>query len=726
MANRHLIWVGLAAVLAVAGPAVCAQPEAAPYSWASVPFGGGGFVDGFLYHPKQQGILYARTDVGGMYRFDYAAQRWIPLMDGFGKDDWDCFGNVAMAIDPQQPQRLYATCGLYLGDRVGPGAVIRSDDMGGHWQVTRLPFRLGGNAMGRGTGERLQVDPANSDILWLGSNGDGLWKSTDRGVSFARVAGFTPKSVTGVLIDGPTIYAGSGEVGDGLYASHDSGVSFARVAGSPALIPHQMALDRDRTLYVTFSDNLGPHGVAGGAVYKLKGDMWTDITPAKPTMALTFGYSGLDLDRQHPGTVVVTTSDRYPGLDDIYRSHDGGATWTAVGLQATHAIGDHAWLKSYFGDDDKADDKDGPNRRHMGHWMDAVKINPFDSNELLYGTGYGVWMTHNLGALDSGGSVDFSFVDDNFEETVILGLESPSAGPHVLVAAGDVAGSAFDDFSKTPQHGLFTPTHETNQSIAFAALAPNIMARTADQAATSGYYSLDASQTWTPMPATPRVITDGDGHMHTSGKIAVSSEGHTLVWVPEGEPAYASNDMGKTWTASQGWPAAGDRSLEAIADKVNDASFYAFDRKTGTVLASRDRGGSFAPLVSGLPAMTGYQGGQLRAVSGREGDLWLALPMGLYHVAGGKAAAMSGVDVAWQVTFGKAKTNGGYPAVYLWGKVSGVEGLWRSDDAAVTWTRINDDAHQFGQMRAIAGDPRQYGVLYIAPDGRGVMVGTPQ
>ena len=83
------------------------------------------------------------------------------------------------------------------------------------------------------------------------------------------------------------------------------------------------------------------------------------------------------------------------------------------------------------------------------------------------------------------------------------------------------------------------------------------------------------------------------------------------------------------------------------------------------------------------------------------------------------------VTTAWQVTFGKAAPGRDYPAVYLWGKVRGVEGLWRSDDAGKGWTRINDDAHQFGVMRAIAGDPREYGVLYIAPDGRGVMVGKP-
>ena len=29
----------------------------AGYEWSSVPFGAGGFVDGFLFHPKERGLL---------------------------------------------------------------------------------------------------------------------------------------------------------------------------------------------------------------------------------------------------------------------------------------------------------------------------------------------------------------------------------------------------------------------------------------------------------------------------------------------------------------------------------------------------------------------------------------------------------------------------------------------------------------------------------------------
>ena len=213
----------LATALALIATPVVAEP----YSWATVPFGGGGYVDGFLYHPARKGLLYARTDVGGLYRYDRAGQRWVPLVDGFGHDDAQCFGILTMAVDARDPNTLYATCGLYTGARAAPAALIRSHDQGRTWQKTSLPFHLGANMLGRGDGERLQVDPADSRRLLLGTTEDGLWQSTDAGRSFSRVAGYPARSVSFVRFAGPVIYAGSAETGDGLYASRDGGKTFA-------------------------------------------------------------------------------------------------------------------------------------------------------------------------------------------------------------------------------------------------------------------------------------------------------------------------------------------------------------------------------------------------------------------------------------------------------------------------------------------------------------------
>ena len=73
--------------------------------------------------------------------------------------------------------------------------------------------------------------------------------------------------------------------------------------------------------------------------------------------------------------------------------------------------------------------------------------------------------------------------------------------------------------------------------------------------------------------------------------------------------------------------------------------------------------------------------------------------------------------------FGLAAPGGAYPAIYVVGTIGGVYGIFRSDDQAATWTRINDDRHQFGLLSVITGDPRIYGRVYLGTSGRGIKFG---
>jgi hypothetical protein len=84
----------------------------------------------------------------------------------------------------------------------------------------------------------------------------------------------------------------------------------------------------------------------------------------------------------------------------------------------------------------------------------------------------------------------------------------------------------------------------------------------------------------------------------------------------------------------------------------------------------------------------------------------------------------------WRVAIGKAAPGASYHAVYLWGRVlvggNAVEGLFRSIDGGASFQRINDDRHRFGRLGALAADPLEFGVVYLAPEGRGVIMGTPR
>ena len=81
---------------------------------------------------------------------------------------------------------------------------------------------------------------------------------------------------------------------------------------------------------------------------------------------------------------------------------------------------------------------------------------------------------------------------------------------------------------------------------------------------------------------------------------------------------------------------------------------------------------------------------------------------------------------AGAVGFGKAEREGAYPAVYIWGTVDGLRGIWRSLDEGRNWVRINDDAHQYGgpgDGRFIVGDMNVFGRVYMSTAGRGIVYG---
>ena len=55
------------------------------------------------------------------------------------------------------------------------------------------------------------------------------------------------------------------------------------------------------------------------------------------------------------------------------------------------------------------------------------------------------------------------------------------------------------------------------------------------------------------------------------------------------------------------------------------------------------------------------------------------------------------------------------------GQVNNVWGIFRSEDLAASWIRLNDDQHQYGIISQITGDPKIYGRCYFG--GRGLLYG---
>ena len=167
-------------------------------SWTSVKWGGGGYVTGLIYHPVNASLLYARTDVGGAYRWNATNSTWTPITDGigFGSGEGDFHGVESLALDPNNDQLVYMVTGITVTQGHN-GRIYISSNRGDTWTHYDLPFPVGGNDNGRATSERLQVDPNNPSTLFYGSRTAGLWKSADSGRTWTQVTGLSSTTISG-------------------------------------------------------------------------------------------------------------------------------------------------------------------------------------------------------------------------------------------------------------------------------------------------------------------------------------------------------------------------------------------------------------------------------------------------------------------------------------------------------------------------------------------------
>jgi photosystem II stability/assembly factor-like uncharacterized protein len=687
------------------------------YAWDSVAIGGGGFVTAVIPSRAAPGVAYARTDVGGAYRWDPRAARWTPLLDWVAEDQTGFLGIDALAIDPHDANTVYLLAGIkYLNG--GRTAILRSTDAGKTFEIVDVSAQLKthGNGMGRQNGERLAIDPANGKLLYLGSRRDGLFKSVDAGHSWTRVTSLavttTPNDVgINVVLPDPAsvrdgqarrVFAGVSRfdsVGPNLYRSDDGGASFAPVAGGPAgLMPQRAVFDGAGNLVLTYANGAGPHPdragsepMTRGAVWKyaIASGAWTDITPR----GWSTPFAGVSVDPRNPQRLVVSTINTFLVQGDakgdrIFVTRDGGKQWTNVIERGfvKEAAG-VPWLKG-----------------HGIHWTGSVEFDSADPRAVWVTSGNGVFRTADIDATPA----TWTFTVAGMEETVPLGFVSIPGGP-LVSAIGDIDGYLHDEPTR---HGrIHAPQMGTTTGLDYAAAKPSDIVRLGD----SMYISRDGAASWT------RTAT----LKGKRGQVAMSADGSLLLHIPErSATVWRSADSGASWTEVRGLAGAG---LRPVADPVAATTFYAYDAQRGALLASTDGGATFAPratLAAGGAALA-------RPAPGRSGNLWVALKDGglVRSVDGGRAfAPIAGIGYCGAIGFGKAAPGREYPTVFIWGSVAGKRGIYRSLDAGASWVRINDDAHQYGgpgDGQFLVGDMNRFGVVYMSTAGRGIVFGKP-
>ena len=714
--------------------------------------GGGGFVPGIVFNETEPDLIYARTDIGGMYRWQAAEQSWVPLLDWVPWEKWGWNGVLSVATDARDPERLYAALGTYTNSwDPNNGAIARSRDRGATWEVTEMPFKIGGNMPGRGMGERLAIDPNDTRILYFGTEaGHGLWRSVDYGASWAKVESFpnpgnyvqdpldpsdyltSNQGVVWVVFDpasgsagsaSQNIYVGVADKQNPLYRSIDGGATWQAVPGAPVgYLPHKGVLDPvGGFLYLATSDTGGPYDGEKGEVWKLDlaGGTWTDISPIPASSSdLSFGYSGLTIDRQKPSTLMVASLNSWWPDMILFRSTDAGITWTRIwdwGVYPERTkryrldISEVPWLT--FGQVPEL-----PEESPKLGWMnESVVIDPHDSDRFLYGTGATIFGSTDLTKWDKGEQITLRPMVRGLEETAVLDLVSPPVGVHLFSSLGDIGGFKHTDLARVPDLMLANPFIGNTTSFDFAEADPTKMARVGRVDLGDGRpmgLSSDGGDTW----FAPQTPPGANG-----GTVALAADGGVILWAPADQAPVYSTNFGGTWTEVEGLPA----GAHVESDRIDPLVFY------GTSLTafyrSADGGKTFMQTAEAAPAAT--RNPRFKALPGHTGHIWLAgFASGVrFSTDGGLTfQALANVTSAINIAFGMAAPGADYPALYLVGTVDGTTGLFRSDDRGVNWARINDDQHQWGNFgEALSGDPRVYGRVYVGTNGRGILVGEP-
>jgi hypothetical protein len=718
-------------------------------TWNSVKWGGGGYVSGLVFHPGTANLLYARTDIGGAYRWNQATSSWIPITDGlgFGAAESKYHGIESIAIDPNNDQLVYMATGMYTFE--GNGRLYISSDRGDHWTHVDLPFQLGGNNGGRAMGERLMVDPNKPSILFYGSRTAGLWKSADSGKTWSQVTALSSVKMTSDQINAAgggmgvelvvydtgtkgsgtatqTIYtaiapdyASVAGLGANMYKSTDGGATWTPVATPVAgyHIPH-MVRAADGMFYVVFTKDAGPGAGGPGRLYKFDGTTWTLLKSVDPTSGTNFGLGGVSVQGSGATTRIalgVTNSwGSWSGQQIVQLSDDAGKTWREI--EATM-----------------------PGETTSG-WVDDVEIDPFNRDHILHVHGGGIVETKNA----SSATPTWNGNITNIEETATLSLVTPPAGaPYKFInSAGDIGTWLQTDVTAKP---TLAPTDNwSNGNAADMAWSDPLFIAGAGVASWSGagsfgFWSGDGGKTWSNFATLP---AGAQANIGSSASVAVPSR-NNILWAPANSvPSYTTNN-GASWTATnlpplpavaQGW----DRGYHLVADRKNPNKVYAYDSggaswgTAGKFYVSTDGGHTFTLSQGSVTANLAPKAFWETSVAvnpNAEGDLWLADGNTVYHSLDSGAtwtklnnfAAGQGTQGANLIALGKAASGAKYSAaIYVVGTIGGVWGVYRSDDAGVSWTRFNDDAHQFGGIGVMAADHNTYGRIYVSGTGRGL------
>jgi len=763
------------------------------YLWQPVRIGGGGWVVGMVLHPLDPTVRYARTDVGSPYRWDSTAQVWVPMRvlntDGSGiqspsdTSSPSNYGVDSIAVDPTNASIVYLVFPtVHSTDIASPTnfvEIYKSVDGGknftpGSMQAASILGNPNGN--NRMDGEKLAVDPANSAVLYYGSDSQGLYRSLDDGatwtqmpisgsngsaaniefinIQFARAPGTV--TVNGV-VRSKTVYAvsinNSGDAGGDVFQTQDGGQTWTDIStgvtdsASGQSLTHQAlssSIDAADNLYIV--ENNATDGYLH-AYWKYSAGKWARVSlGSSANQALT----GIAVDPTNPQRIYALCTDT-----SLSRSDDGGVTWINLGAPIySNSLG---WLPQTVG-------------MSNGHWHSNGGIKIDSAGNLWSPTGQEGPITipaATAGSATATNPPKWTIQTKGIEELVTMDMVVPPGSNDTIIAtAMDTTGFYIpnpDNFSAV-QIPLQQEIISQGTSVAYAPDAPGYIAVTTSNVYSNGKnysgYSTNGGQTWTPFgPALQHACGTSMCDI-PAGLIAVSARGartlgsdHIVLYPPESLAPEYSQDGGATWHVTQSFPLASDgvtigsssytsfpyaevNQHTLRADPFTPDKFYLkFIHAPASLYISTDGGQTWLPQNNAnLPDQAWT--GQLVVNGKLQNDLWYAdgwqgsSPHGVFHSTDGGQTfqQISGITRAIVIAVGAGSGNvGDAPySVYFYGQfaANSAYGIFRSTDGGNSWSRTSYyPTALYDIPRTMAASQDTFGKVYVGFSGNSWVYG---
>src|SRR3954468_708892 len=195
----------------------------------------------------------------------------------------------------------------------------------------------------------MAADPTTQGVVYIATGSGGVWKTTDGGATFTSAWDhYLPQSIGAIAVDSHgVVWVGTGEVdhgggsayyGKGVYKSTDGGATWTNVGLEDGDTVGRIVIDPrdDSRVFVAVQGALHDTNPTRGLFLTEDGGAsWTRVIV--PASAST-GAIDVAIDKGNPDVMLATTWDKirdeksrlYGPHSYVYRSTDGGHTWTNV------------------------------------------------------------------------------------------------------------------------------------------------------------------------------------------------------------------------------------------------------------------------------------------------------------------------------------------------------------------------------------------------------------